>query len=223
MSTRTLPGAEKYLVSAAVKNATPTTWAERLIERADTEVSIFDVLADFFGMRVPREGRSFKSRCPFADEHPDGGRLDKGFRTYPGSNSSMCFVVHGYMGPVRLVQLRFGLRAVTAADKILDAYGLSRPRPWRDRLREAMVEAEQRAAAPGTGDPAHAVEALHIALRKEPAYVTRQFDDDVLHAMDVVLDRLDVVMATGDPDAVRRWYDAAKNAMLKIVTRETNR
>jgi hypothetical protein len=217
---RTLPGAEKYLVSAAVKQATPTTWAERLIERADSEVSIFNVLEDFCGVHAPREGRSFKSRCPFADEHPDGGRLDKGFRTYPGSNSAMCFVMHGYMGPVRLAQLRFGVRPLVAAKKILDAYGLDRPRPWRVRLRETMIEAEQRATRPGTGDPTHAVEALHIALRKEPTYVTRQFDDDVLHAMEVVLDRLDVVMASGDPDAVRRWYDAAKSAMLRIVRRE---
>ena len=219
MSTRTLRGASKYLMAAEAKRTSAPTWAERLIERAN-EVDIFDVLEDFFEITVPREGSSYKSHCPFAFEHPDGGRLDKGFRTYPGSNSAMCFVMHGYLGPVRLIQLRYSLKAVTAAEKILNAYGLNRPRPWRDRIREVMVEAEQRQTRPGVGDPAHAAEALNIALRKEPAYLRRQFDPDVLNAMEVVLDRLDMVMQGGDPEDVRRWYDRAKSVMVQIVKKE---
>lgn len=210
-----LPGATKYLASAAVKNSIPPTWAERLIAKAD-DVSVFDVLEDFFDIRVPREGVSFKSRCPFAFEHPDGG-LDKGWRTYPGSNSSMCFVMHGRMGPVRLIQMRYGLRAVPAADKILDQYGLSRPKPWRERYTAVLIEVEQRDNRPVTGDPAHAAEALNMALRKEPLWTTRQFDNDVLNAMEIVLDRLDAVIESGDPEAVRRWYDKAEYAMLRIV------
>lgn len=215
---RTLPGAEKYLVSAATRRASPPTWAERLIDRAN-EVSIFDVLEDFFDLTLPREGQSFKSRCPFGAEHPDGG-LDKGWRTYPGSNSSMCFVMHGYMGPVRLIQMQYGGKAVSAAERILNFYNLNRPRPWRDRYWDVATEVAQRESRPVTGDPAHAVEALNIALRKEPGYVTRQFDDDVLHAMEVVLDRLDAVMQAEDPDAVRQWYQQAKSAMVQIVRRE---
>lgn len=215
---RTLPGAEKYLQSAAVKAQKPQSWAERLIDRAN-DVSIFDVLADFFDIYVPREGTSFKSRCPFGDEHPDGG-LDKGWRTYPGSNSSNCFVMHGPMGPVRLVQLREGIKAVRAADRILNFYGLNRPRAWRDRYWDVAVEVEQRDSRPAAGDPALAVEALNIALRKEPEYVRRQFDDDVLHAMEVVLDRLDAVVQMDDPEAVRAWYDKAKSVMLQIVRRK---
>lgn len=215
---RTLPGAEKYLQSAAVRDRKPQSWAERLIERAD-EVSIFDVLSDFFDIYVPREGTSFKARCPFGDEHPDGG-LDKGWRTYPMSNSSNCFVMHGPMGPVRLVQLREGIKATRAANLILDRYGLNRPRAWRDRYWDVAVEVEQRQNRPVAGDPALAVEALNIALRKEPEYVRRQFDDDVLHAMEVVLDRLDAVMLLNDPDALRAWYDKAKSVMLQIVKRK---
>lgn len=216
--TRILRGAEKYLVSAATKQSKPPTWAERLIDRAN-EVSIFDVLEDFFDVTLPREGQSFKSRCPFGDEHPDGG-WDKGFRTYPGSNSSTCFVMHGYMGPVRLVQLKYGLKTVRAAEKILNHYNLNRARPWRERYWDVAVEVEQRDRRSHAGDPAHAVEALNIALRSEPTYLTRQFDADVLHAMEVVLDRLDVVMQSDDPDALRQWYDKAKAVMLQIVRKE---
>lgn len=215
---RTLPGASKYLASAAAKNARPQTWAERLIDRAN-EVSIFDVLEDFFGLTLPREGQSYKSKCPFGSEHPDGG-LDKGWRTYPGSNSSMCFVMHGYMGPVRLVQIQDGIKAVRAAERILNFYNLNRARPWRERFSEVMIEVEQREAQPVTWDPALAVEALNLALRKEPTYATRQFDEDVLHAMEVVLDRLDVVMQTRDPEVLRQWYEKAKSAMLTIIKRE---
>lgn len=216
---RTLAGAERYLVSAAAKRATPQTWAERLIERANTEVPIFDVLRDFFDIVVPREGESYKARCPFGSEHPDGG-MDKGWRTYPGSNSSYCFVQHGSMGPVRLVQLREGIRAVRAADRILDRYGLNRARPWRDRYWDVAAEVDQREGRSVTGDPTYAVEALNIALRAEPAYATRQFDDDVLHAMEAVLDLLDVVIASNNPEVMREWYDKSKSAMLRIVRRE---
>lgn len=215
---RTLPGADKYLASAATKQTRPQSWAERLIDRAN-EVSIFDVLEDFFDRALPREGQSFKARCPFGVEHPDGG-LDKGWRTYPGSNSSMCFVMHGYMGPVRLVQIQYGIKAVSAAERILNFYNLNRPRPWRDRYWDVATEVEQRGARPVTGDPAHAVEALNIALRKEPTYATRQFDADVLHAMEIVMDALDKAMQSGNPDAVREWYDKAKSAMLRILKRE---
>lgn len=215
---RTLPGAEKYLASASAKRNTVPTWAEKLIDRAN-EVPIFDVLADYFDKYVPREGASYKSRCPFGDEHPDGG-MDKGFRTYPGSNSSNCFVMHGRMDPVRLVQMQQGVKAVRAADMILSRYGLNEHKPWRVRMSELAVEVEQRQARSVMGDPAHVVEALNIALRKEPEYVHRQFDADVLAAMEVVLDRLDRVMQTEDPERVREWYGKAKIVMLKVVRGE---
>ena len=193
------------------------TRAERLIDRAN-EVSIFDVLEDFFDLTLPREGQSFKSRCPFGSEHPDGG-LDKGWRTYPASNSSMCFVMHGYMGPVRLVQFRNGLLAVQAAERILNFYNLNRPRAWRDRYWDVATEVAQRDERPRVGDPSYAVEALNRALRAEPRYATRQFDEDVLHALEVVVDRLDAMLQTGEPEAVREWYDKARSVMLQIVRR----
>lgn len=123
--TAALRGADKYLASAQERQEASRirAWSERIIDRANREVSIFDVLEDYFDLYLPRDGASFKSHCPFSNEHADGG-MDKGFRTYPGSNSSMCFVQHGYMPPARLFALKYGESQVRAAKRLLGYYGL---------------------------------------------------------------------------------------------------
>lgn len=211
-----LPGADRFLSEAQRKQQSQKflTRDEKLIERANA-VSIFDVLEDYFDIRVPREGNSFKSRCPFGSEHDDGG-LDKGWRTYPATNSSMCFPMHGYMTPVRLIQLQSGQRQAKAAESILKNYDLLKPRHWTQRYEELLLEQETRVSEP-VGNPQHAVEALHMALRGEPSYSLRQFDPDVMQVMEVVLERLNTVCTQGDPEQVRVWYQQAKSILLKIV------
>jgi hypothetical protein len=212
----TLIGGDKYLSAARQEqqSSKSLTRAERLIERAN-QVDLFDVLEDYFALYLPRVGASYKSHCPFSYEHPDGG-LDKGWRTYPSTNSSMCFVLHGYMPPVRLVAIKYGIKQSVAAERILKNYDLLRPAHYRDRYNELVTAAEQRNAEV-IGNPQHAVEALNMVLRSSPNYTTRQFDSDVMRGMEVVLDALDQVIQSGDPDSVRRWFDKAKDAMLKIV------
>lgn len=212
----TLIGGEKYLsaVRQEQQNSKALTRAEWLIERAN-QVSIFDVLEDYFQLFLPRVGASYKSHCPFSYEHPDGG-LDKGWRTYPSTNSSMCFVLHGYMPPVRLVATKYGIKQSLAAERILKNYDLLRPAHWRDRYSELVASMEQRESEV-IGNPQHAVEALNMVLRNTPNYTTRQFDPNVMRGMEVVLDALDRVIEGGDPQDVRRWFDKAKDAMLKIV------
>lgn len=212
-----LRGADRFYASAKAKQEAlrPQTRAEKLIERANV-VSIFDVLDDFFGLTLPRSGDSYKSYCPFGYEHADGGKMDKGWRTYPASNSSYCFPMHGLMTPVRLIQNKYSLRAEKAAVKILNNYGLLKPKHYKGRYRELLVAQEQ-ARANKVGNPQHAVEALQAALKQDPAYMLRQFDTDVVQAMNVVLERLNEVAAQGDPDAVREWYVKAKAIMVKII------
>lgn len=212
----TLRGAEKYLsaVRSEQESNKRLSFAEQLIDRAN-QVSIFDVLEDYFGLFLPRVGGSYKSHCPFSYEHPDGG-LDKGWRTYPSTNSSMCFVLHGYMPPVRLVAIKYGKKQSKAAEQILKNYDLLRPANYRDRYSELVSAMEQRDNET-IGNPQHAVQALNLVLRNSPNYTNRQFDSDVMRGMEVVLESLDRVIEAGDPAMVRLWFDKAKIAMLKIV------
>lgn len=214
MGNQVLPGSDKYRISAAQREPIKKTPAMKLIDRANA-VSIFDVLEDFFDIAHPRSGGSFKGYCPFRWEHADGG-LDKGWRTYPTTNSSHCFPMHGMLTPVRLVQLKFDLRATRAAERILDNYGLLRPKSWRERYGRLVIEREQKERA--AGNPQHAVEALSLALKAVPGYESRQFDSDVIRGMEIVLERLDEAVQSDDPEAVRKWYRKAKQGMARVIT-----
>lgn len=215
-----LRGSDAFYASAAARRESErtTNWAFKMIDRAN-EVSIFDVLQDFFDIVLPRDGESYKTHCPFGAEHEDGGRLDKGWRTYPATNSSYCFPMHGSMPPVRLVSLRYGERHIKSAERILDRYGLLKPKHYKHRMTELLAEYNQSQES-GIGNPQHAVEALHHALRQVPSYEYRQFDDDVMTAMGRVLSALDKVVATGDPELLRTWFARATTAMTEIVQKE---
>lgn len=218
--TQFLRGAERYYNSAMERQRSVRgqTYAERLIERAD-DVSIFDVLEDFFGLELPRDGESFKAKCPFYYEHADGG-LDKGWRTYPATNSSMCFPMHGFMGSVRLIQNKYSLNAVKSAEKILNNYGLLKPKHYKARYSDLLEELEGRKVE-SVGNPQHAAAALNMAIQTLPSYMSRQFDTDVMKAMDVVLSKLNEVSSQGDPQKVREWFTDAKKIMTHVVERNT--
>lgn len=170
-----LPGSERFLISAQQRSGVstrPQTRAERTIARAD-EVSIFTVLKDFLGLTVPvaPDGSSWKTFCPWRDEHPDGG-LDKGFRVYPDSNSAHCFVMHGYFTSSRLVAQQFGMRRVSAAEKILRHYDLLRPAPWWERFADLARASEQHVTHI---DPDFATAALRRTLLSRTDYSSKQY------------------------------------------------
>lgn len=208
-----LAGAEKYQRQVSVRR----TSGMELVDRANSAVSLFDVLEEFFGISHPRSGRSYKGFCPFGFEHPDGG-LDKGWRTYPATNSSHCFVMHGLLNPVRLMQIKSDQKPVKAAVRLLEHYGLIAPKHWRERYQDVLLEREQRQRS--VGNPQHAVEALGMALASVPGYDVRQFDPDVMRAMEIVLERLDDAVSASDPEqAIRKWYKAAKTGMARVIQR----
>ncbi len=78
-----------------------------------------------------------------------------------------------------------------------------------------VVEREQQARS--AGNPQHAVEALSMALQMVPGYDSRQFDPDVMRGMEMVLERLNLVVESNDPEAVREWYRKAKAGMTKVI------
>lgn len=218
MGTTLLPGAGKYYASIQRQQEASrvTTRVQRLIDRANA-VSIFDVLRDFFSLDVPADG-SMKMRCPFADEHSDGG-LERSWRAYPGTNSSFCFSDHGLLTPVRLIQMKNGWHAPRSAELVLSAYGLLAPRNYRDRYNQLLVEAEQREQTRQV-NPQYIVQALHTALSGLPSYRLRQFDTDVMAAMERALSGLDLVIAH-HPDRIEEWFDRAKTALLRTVEEGT--
>jgi hypothetical protein len=187
---------------------------ETVISQANRAISVFDVLAEFFDRHPPRTGRSYKSRCPFSWEHYDGG-VDKGFRTYPSTNTAYCFVQHGSLGPVRLIQLRNGWTAERSARWLLDHYNLLTDKPWQERWKDLMEERDDE-----LGSPAVLVEALHTALSEHPNYPTSGLSPVFAAAMEEHLAKLDALYGeeseATDSD-VRVWYMAAKEQLGRTL------
>jgi hypothetical protein len=186
-----------------------------LIRRANKEVSVFDVLEKEFSIRHPREGRSYKGYCPFAFEHPDGG-VEKGFRTYPGTNTAYCFVLHGSLNPVRIVELKEDVPPLEAARKLLSDRGLLEPKDVMERWNDAL-RANERGVE--LGDPQVLVEALQEFLRTHPAYAEQSLSPRFMGEMEVQLNVLDRVL--DDPrvseSIVRAWFSKAKVELQAVL------
>lgn len=207
-----LPGSEKYM--RIVNEAEPAKReAMDLIQRAN-DLPILDVLRDWFELNIPDSGdRSWKDYCPFGWEHPDGG-VDRGWRVYPSTNSSYCFVLHGALRPVRMVQMRDDVRATIAAKKLLEHYGKLRPRGYRQRMEELIAAREM--VRTSLGSPADLIEALQHNLFRMPGYIEHQYDPKVAAAVDAALGRLDDMLAdrSADTERVRAWLDDAEGSIL---------
>lgn len=205
---------------------TSKTRTTDLLNRANA-VKITAVLNDHFDVVVPSDiapGTSWKTMCPFAWEHGDGG-MDKNYRVYGSSNSSYCFAMHGQMNPVRLFQLKLDIRPVEAAQRLLEAYGQASGRSWRERYSE-LVDARERASH-SVGSTPYLVEALHLALSKHPRYFESQFTTSFAQALEAELERLDYLLVqlaqsgeTETDSAVRRWYQEARENLTTILDQQ---
>lgn len=211
---RHLAGAEKYYASIEAQKSTRTlSAAQKKIALANT-VPIHDVLADYLGLEVP-QAWSFKAHCPFGAEHPDGG-LEKGWRAYAGTNSSFCFVLHGFMDPVQILALAHGVSRQRAAGTLIDHYRLGRTHDYRKRFAEIQKESKIQTGGP---DPLYVTQALQVALRTNPAYVQRQFDPEVQSGVAKALAALDWVCVE-EPDRIRGVLERAKNEVFKLLERK---
>jgi hypothetical protein len=194
-----------------------------LVEWANEAVSVFDVLESEFGIRHPRTGSSWKGYCPFGWEHPDGG-VEKGFRTYPATNTAHCFVMHGQLTPVRIVSLANGWSYRKAASELLRRAGKLDRRPWRERWGEVQAERAAAETAVDIGDPAELVEAIHEALRTHPAYPPSGVSPVLSRAMNARLEAFEVLRSHGATIAqVREWFDRTKVALRAVLDEEERR
>lgn len=204
-----LNGAEKY----RREESPPRRPGDDLIARA-MQVPIQSVLRDLFGLHVPFDlDRSWKTNCPFAFEHPDGG-IDKNFRVYP-SNSAYCFAMHGGLNPVRIVMIQRDLPAKKAAQHLADRYGLIGQEPYWKKMQRLVLESENERA--GGGSPQHAVEAMQSALARLEGFTARQYDEDVLAVIEDRLEKLDLVIRSGVDGAVRSWLSETVDAVRSTL------
>lgn len=185
-----------------------------LVERAN-EVDLFAVLRDFFNIDHPAEGKSYKGYCPFGFEHPDGG-VTKGWRTYPETNTSYCFVAHGSLPPVRLVSMQKDVSYVKAAEAILSHYGIPFARHWKKRYEEVLLERERSVAE--VGDTAYLVEAIHVSLRQHSNYYEAEVEGRLAEPLAQALAELDQLMSDKAKEGtIREWFLATKARLLEVL------
>jgi hypothetical protein len=115
-----------------------------LVERANAQVPIQDLLRDLFGITVPREiVKSWKIRCPFGGLlHPDGG-VEKNSRVYE-DNHMYCWTCEQSFRPVDLMASWSGMKPTDAARKLLrDHHLLYAPTPESRSPRQTANKAEE--------------------------------------------------------------------------------
>lgn len=190
------------------------------IEKAN-EIPIQNVLKDYFDIDVPMEiDSSWKTYCCFAFEHSDGG-VDRSMRVYP-SNSAHCFSDpdHGFMTPVRIIQIHEGISQRQAARKLLIKYGLFKSIDWRKQFQEILEQKAETEAISAS----HLVEAIHVALSAHSDWTHLQFDPDVQNALERELTVLDGLLAEGkDASSIRFWYTCAKIELLALCDKLTSK
>jgi hypothetical protein len=185
---------------------------ETLVERANA-VSIIDVLQDDFSIHVPFDDkldRSWKTSCPFAYEHSDGG-LDKQYRVYAHTNTSFCFEMHGLLTPVRLIAYKYTYSPQRAATSILEHYGLLKPKDYRERYQELVLARTREDSALQTE---YLVEALQSSVRA--VNPDAQFDVAFQATFAEALSTLDdLAQRRVSLDDISKWYSAARTALTE--------
>jgi hypothetical protein len=207
---RHLPGSDKYRVPE-VRDA---PWHDPLVVRANTDVSFVGMLNDYFALHVPIDADGWKTRCPFAAEHEDGG-LDKQFRVYAPTNSGHCFALHGTMDPVRLWRLRSYFPSLRdAAQSLLEAFGVEyRTRPYWERMADLREEQAYHA------DPATLTQTINVFLSAQPDYEVRQYRPDVLHHVNWTLGQIAHLCETATTiGEVEAWLHQSKRSLRETLS-----
>lgn len=153
------------------------------------------------GLDVPEiAAGSVKVYCPFGElYHADGGR-EAAFRIYPQTNSAFCFAGCGYFSVVGLVAQVRGTELDSAAEELLDDFGIPRTRAWDDvvAVREPEISHAQLAEAFKT-----------FCHREVPDFARRQFTD-----LAAVVGRcLDLLTLVGDSETAYTWLQSSKRVI----------
>jgi hypothetical protein len=206
---RTLPGADKY----RTPDKQDAPWHDPLVVRANTEVNFITLLNDLHRLHVPIDAEGWKTRCPYADEHDDGG-VDRQFRVYASTNSGHCFALHGTMDPVRLWRLKaYQPSLKDAARSLLDAYGIeTRSKPYWERM------ADLRDPTPYRADPDVLVQTINVFLSAHPNYEQHQYDKNVLHHVNSTLSQIVPLCAQATSiGEVEAWLLASKRSLSQVL------
>jgi len=83
-----LPGMENYGQGEPELDR-DKPWNHWLVLLANKEVRIESILNDYYGLGVPMDAERWKTTCPYASEHTDGG-VDRQFRVYSSENYAYC-------------------------------------------------------------------------------------------------------------------------------------
>lgn len=205
-----LPGAERYGREPEPDRA--RSEAQRAIDRANA-IPIQDVLRDRFGIEVPRDlTSSWKTRCPFGFEHADGD-ASPGMRVYP-TNTAFCFVLHGFLSPVKMVMMARDCGATAAARELARTYGLEDDEPYWERMGRLIAESEQPRP---TGFVTNAAQAMVQALHRIEGYDTRQYDEPILSALEERMEVLNSAVNSKQPGALRAWLDETVECVKRRI------
>jgi len=210
-----LPGGEKYLPPSSSDLDSSKPWNHPLVLLANEKVRIEDVLNDHYGLNVPYGADRWKSRCPFAYEHADGG-LDKQFRVFSTDNYGHCYESHGHLDPVRLWKMKsYAPTLLDAAKGLLEAYGIeTKPKSLDERVADLQKQEEFHS------DPSAVSQALQVFLSRLSGYEDRQYDDDVLRSVNSVLKAVPNVCAQAESqEEVERWFRNAKAELARLISR----
>lgn len=211
ISLKPIPGLDKY---RAPEPERKLTWADQMVAKANEEVRIEDLLNDHWGIFVPRDAQSWKAYCPLGYEHRDGG-LEKNFRVYSESNSCNCFALHGFMSPVMLWRTRVGGSFKDAALSLLTEYEIEfRTLSYQERFETLQEVSEEKKI-----DPEPLVQALKIFLRSHPNYDVRQYDEDVLRVVNLLIGEAQELCSrsTIRKEEVELWYEAARSRLSRLL------
>lgn len=168
------------------------------------QISMRDVMYDFFHTTLPEVDRPYKIYCPFGVEHRDGG-IDRAFRYYPSTNTAYCFSIHGFFTPVRLMAMKEDLSFYAAANLLIEHYSIDGTRT------PEIIPCESTRIA-------YLQRALMISLTSHPKFEKGQYApafSEALHS------------AFSDPPAsdaaeseLRVWYSDCRKGLAAVLDRE---
>lgn len=171
-----------------------------LIERANKDIRIEDVLNDYFDCSVPYGIDKIKDYCPLGFDHSDGG-VRKALTVYGDSNTAWCFSHSMRFEPVSLWQIRTGMKSGEAARDLLNVYG-HRTSPLT--LSERWEKAEQKQSSPPIDRDALRDLVLNKAASL-PMYSKLQYDDSVVKAISYLLRSVDNLPDSADYGTIIKW------------------
>lgn len=173
-----------------------------LIERANELESTRELLIRHFSLYIPSDGAtSIKIPCPWRFEHKDGGK-DKGMRYYFDTDSAFCFRDHGVVDPVYINSMVWGETRKNTAKIMLERAGKLKRDHYSTRM-ESLLSAQVQTQ---TANQQYALEALNMALRDVPEYVSAQFNSAVIAAKNLCMERFDPQWTLSD---IEKWITAS--------------